>query len=111
MYGHVTANFIADYYGCDDPYMVTEMEEIAILNTAECFGMLDRVISLRAIVNMDMFLNDATPESTWGEYESFSEKVENDNDETLDIFEPAMQNILDTGSIIIDGILEGVFQE
>ena len=111
MYGHVTANFIADYYGCDDPYMVTEMEEIAILNTAECFGMLDRVISLRAIVNMDMFLNDATPESTWGEYESFSEKVENDNDETLDIFEPAMQNLLDTGSIIIDGILEGVFQE
>ena len=109
MYGHVTANFIAEYYECADPYMVTEMEEIAIFNTADCFGMLDRVISLRTIVNMDMFLNDATPESTWGEYESFNEKVENENDETLDIFEPAMHNLFDAGSIVIDGILDGTF--
>lgn len=110
-YGHVTANFIAEYYGCADPYMVTEMEEIAILNTAECFDMLDHVISLRTIVNLDMFLDGATPESTWGEYKSFNEKVENENDETLDIFEPAMHNLFDTGSIVIDGLLEGTIQE
>lgn len=109
IYGHVTANFIAEYYGCADPYMVTEMEEIAIFNTAECYDMLDRVVSLRTIVNMDLFLDDATPESTWGEYKSFSEKVENENDETLDIFEPAMQNLFDTGSIVIDAMLEGAF--
>ena len=107
IYGHVTANFIADYYGCPDPYLVTEMEEIAVANTAECFGMLDRVVSLRVIVNMDLFLDDETPESTWGEYTSFNEKVENENTETLDIFEPAMHNLLDTAGIVIDAILNG----
>ena len=60
----MTANFIAEYYECPDPYSVTEMEEIAIANTAECFDMLDRVISLRVIVNTDLFLDGETPEST-----------------------------------------------
>ena len=107
IYGHVTANFIANYYGCPDPYSVTEMEDIAIANTAECFDMLDRVIALRVVVNMDVFLNGETPESTWGEHTSFSEKVETDNTETLDIFEPAMYNLCDTAGIVIDAILEG----
>jgi hypothetical protein len=90
--------------------MVTEIEEVAIANTADCFGMLDRVISLRVIVNMDVFLNGATPESTWGEYKSYNEKVEEKNDETLDIFEPAMHNLFDTGSMIIDAILDDKLQ-
>ena len=110
IYGHVTAHFITEYYGCPDPYAVSEMEEIAIANASECFGMLDRVISLRVIVNMDLFLDDETPESTWGEYNSFSEKVENENSETLDIFEPAMHNLYDVASIVIDAILEGQLQ-
>ena len=76
IYGHVTASYIANYYACPDPYAVTEMEDIAVANTAACFDMLDRVVALRAIVNMD-------------------------------IFEPAMHNLLDAGSIIIDGILDG----
>lgn len=107
IYGHETAKYIADYYECPDPYMVTEMEDMAIANTAECFGLLDRVVSLRVIVNADVFLNGATPESTWGVYRSYNEKVEEENDETLDIFEPAMYNLLDTGSIVIDRMLEG----
>ena len=107
IYGHVTAKFIADYYGCRDPYMVTEMEEVAIANTAECFDMLDRLISLRVIVNMDVFMKGETPESTWGEHSSFNEKVENENTETLDIFVPAMHNLFDTGRIVIDAALEG----
>lgn len=53
IYGHTTADFISEYYECSDPYMVTEMEEIAIANTAECFGLLDRIISLRVIVNKE----------------------------------------------------------
>lgn len=109
VYGHETANFITEYYGCTDPYMVTEMEEIAIANTADCFGLLDRIISMRVIVNMDLFLDGATPESTWGEYKSFNEKVVEENNETLDIFEPAMHNLFDTGSLVVDGILEGSF--
>jgi purine nucleoside permease len=107
IYGHATADFIADYYGCPDPYSVTEMEEIAVANTAECFDLLDRLISLRVIVNMDVFLNGETPESTWGEYKSFSEKIENENTETLDIFEPAMHNLFDASSIVIDAALNG----
>ena len=107
VYGHATAEFISRFYNCPDPYMVTEMEEVAIANTADCFGMLDRIISLRVIVNMDVFLDGATPESTWGEYRSYNEKVEENNDETLDIFEPAMHNLFDTGSVVINEILEG----
>ena len=107
IYGHETAKYIVKYYGCPDPYSASEMEEIAIANTAECFGMLDRLISLRVIVNMDVFLDDQTPESTWGEDSSFNEKVADDNTETLDIFEPAMHNLFDTGSRIIDASLKG----
>ncbi|MDO5476569.1 MAG: hypothetical protein Q4F43_05585 [Eubacteriales bacterium] len=107
IYGHVTANFIAEYYECPDPYSVTEMEEVAIANTADCFGLLDRLISLRVVVNMDMFMNGETPESTWGEYTSFSEKIENENTETLDVFEPAMHNLYDVSSIVIDAVLDG----
>ncbi len=107
IYGHATANHIAEYYDCPDPYMASEMEEIAIANTAACYDMLDRVISLQIIVNMDLFMNGETPESTWGEYESYDEKVKEDNGETLDIFEPAMHNLSDTASIVIDALLAG----
>ncbi len=107
IYGHVTANYIAEYYGCPDPYAVTDMEEIAVANTADVFGMLDRLISLRVVVNPDLFINGATPESTWGEYRSFSDKVRDDNTETLDIFEPAMHNLCDTAGTVIDAILAG----
>ena len=110
IYGHETADFIAEYYGCPDPYMATEMEEIAIANTAACYDLLDRIISLRVIVNMDVFLNGATPESTWGVYDRFSKKVESENSETLDIFEPAMHNLYDTGAVVIDALLEGSLQ-
>ena len=109
LYGHATADFIAQYYKCPDPYAVTEMEEIAVANAAECFGLLDRLISLRVVVNMDVFLAGATPESTWGEYDSFSAKVQDENTETLDIFEPAMQNLADAGCLVIDSILAGDF--
>ena len=109
LYGHYTADFIAGYYGCAYPYMVTEMEETAIANAADCFDMRFRIISIRVIVNMDLFLEGETPESTWGEYTSFNDKVENENSETLDIFEPAMHNLFDTGSIVIDAILDGSF--
>ena len=107
IYGHATANYITKYYDCPDPYSATEMEEVAVANTADCFGMLDKLISLRVIVNMDVFMDGETPESTWGVYSGFNEKVENENTETLDIFEPAMHNLFDTASIVIDAILEG----
>ena len=60
---------------------------------------------------MDIFLDGATPESTWGEYDSYNNKVKEENSETLDIFEPAMYNLFDTGSIVIDSILDGTIGE
>ena len=104
--GQTTANYIAEYYKCPDPYMITETEEIAIMGTADSFGMLDRVISFRVIVNMDMFLNFQTPENLWGGHEGFKDNVDEDSTETLDIFEPGMQNLYDVASIVIDDILD-----
>ena len=83
------------------------MEEIGIMNAAECFGLKDRVISLRVIVNMDTFLNGETPERLWLGGTYFSDKVTEENSETLDIFVPGMENLFDIGKIIIDAILTG----
>jgi hypothetical protein len=33
--------------------------------------------------------------------------VENDNTETLDIFEPAMHNLFDTARVVIDAAIKG----
>ena len=108
--GHATADYIAKYYNCPDPYMSTEMEEIAILSAADSFGMLDRVISLRVVVNMDKFLYFQTPENLWGRHGGFTDNLDEDSTETLDIFEPAMQNLYDVASIVIDDILDGAEQ-
>ncbi len=102
---HENAGFIAEYYECPDQYAVTEMEEISIMNAAECFGLKDRVISLRVIVNMDTFLKGESPEQLWLGDSSFSGDAEEGTGETVDIFEPAMHNLFDVSSIVIDAIL------
>lgn len=104
---HENANFIAEYYECPDEYAVTEMEEIGIMNAAECFDLKDRVISLRVIVNMDTFLKGENPEMLWLEGTYFSDTVTEENSETVDIFEPGMKNLFDVGQIVIDAILAG----
>ena len=108
--GHTTANHIAEYYKCPDPYMTTETEEIGIMSVADDFGMLDRVLSFRVVVNMDKFLHFQTPENLWGGREGFIDNVHEDSTETLDIFEPAMHNLYDVASIVIDDILDGAKQ-
>jgi len=35
--------------------------------------------------------------------------VESSNEETLDIFEPGMYNLIDASAIVIDAILAGTF--
>ena len=107
IYGHHTAVSIAEYYSCPDPYMVTEMEEMAITNTANCFNMLDRIISLRVVVNMDTFLDGETPENSWIPHNIYSDKVTEDNSETADIFKTAMHNLFDVGTVVVDAILDG----
>lgn len=105
LYDHDKAIDICEHYGTEYPYAVTEMEDIAIADVAEKFGMLDRTIVLRASVNTDVFLDGRTPETTWGGDETFHELIEEDNVETLDIFEPAMWNLFSVGSAAIDYLL------
>lgn len=106
---HANAAFAAEYYGCDDKYAVTEMEEIAVMNAAECFGLENRVISLRVVVNSDTFLKGESPEQLWLDEKDFEETASAEKGETVDIFEPGMESLFDTGRIIIDAILAGEF--
>ena len=104
---HGNASFIAEYYECPDQYAVSEMEEIGIMNAAECFGLKDRVISLRVIVNMDTFLKGENPERLWLTGTDYGSRVTEENSETVDIFMPGMENLFDVGRIVIDAVLAG----
>ena len=84
-----------------------------MMNTAHCFDMQDRVISLRVVVNLDTFLKGESPAELWAadtEDTGFGDKVSEDNSETLDIFRPGMENLFDAGRIVIDAILAGELQ-
>ena len=95
-------------YECTDPYVTTEMEDVAVCEAARRLGMLDRLIVLRVSVNMDVFMNGATPESLWDpEYESSLKDA--NSPEAADIFETAMKNNFTAGSAVIDAILAGNF--
>ena len=104
---HENANYAVKYYECSDKYAVTEMEELGIMNAAECFDMADRVISLRVIVNMDTFLKGESPELLWLDGTYFRNMVKEENSETVDIFGPAMENLFDVSKIVVDAILSG----
>ena len=105
---HANALKMIEVYECPDPYVTTEMEDVAVCAAARRVGLLDRVIVLRVSVNMDVFVNGATPERLWDpEYDS-SLKDE-DSPEAADIFETAMKNNFTVGSAVIDAILAGNF--
>ena len=61
-YDHANALKMIRVYECTDPYVTTEMEDVAVCTAARWLGLLDRVIVLRVSVNMDVFMNGATPE-------------------------------------------------
>ena len=103
-HGHENALLMAETYQCPDPYVTTEMEDVAVARTAERMGMLDRLIILRDSVNMDVFMAGATPESLWGDGEM--PLSSEDSPEAADIFAAAMKNNFDVGRIIIDRILD-----
>ena len=104
---HTNAVAAAEYYKCPDSYAVSEMEEIAVMNTAECFDLQNRVISLRVVVNLDTFLKGESPEQLWHDDSDYASQVTEENSETVDIFEPGMENLFDAGQIVIDAILAG----
>ena len=106
MYDHSNAVLMCETYGAPDPFAVTEMEDMGIAVAADRMGMLDRVIVLRDSVNMDVFMNGASPESLWDEH--FDDALASeDSVESADIFATAMKNNFAVGKVIIDAILNG----
>lgn len=97
-------------YECPEPYVTTEMEDIAVCAAAKRMGMLDRVIVLRCSVNTDVFMLGNTPERLWNP-ESGQEATlaSEENVEAADIFATAMKNNFTVGSTVIDAILNGDF--
>ena len=105
---HQNALLITETYGCRDPFAITEMEDIAVGQAVTSFGLLERLIILRAGVNMDVLPSGVTPEMLWGA-ESDDHVASEESMESVDIFETAMQNCFATGKVLIDEILEGTF--
>ena len=106
LYDHENALLMTETYACPDPYALTEMEDAALAVVLDRLGMLDRYIIIRDSVNMDVFMNGATPESLWDP--NFDESLASESSvESADIFGTAMENNFKVGSVVIDAILEG----
>ena len=105
LYNHNEAIYICDSYGCKDAYAATEMEDIAVANVADKYNMLNRLVIIRVIVDEDTFMNGATPEKLW-DPDFVATIASNDSEESLGIFETAMENNFRVGKEIIDKILK-----
>ena len=105
-YGHQNALLVRETYGCPDPYAASEMEDVAICQAMDNFGMLDRLIILRDAVNMDVFTSGSTPESLWGP-KSEDELASDSSDESAGVFVPGTRNNFAVGKIVIQAILDG----
>lgn len=99
--GHRIAKKIAKYYGCEDEYLVSDMEDVAVARVLERFRLADRLIAIRVSVNLDCYMNGATPEKLWSTNCFESNMLEDDNDEGADIFDTAMHNLFTVGKEII----------
>lgn len=104
-YDHQNALLITETYGCRDPFVASEMEDIAVAQAMKQFGMLDRLIVLRVAVNMDGFPSGVTPETLWGSADDHV--ASEDSMESVDIFETAMRNGFTAGRALIDALLDG----
>ncbi len=104
-YDHENAKLMTEVYGCEDPFLTTEMEDIGVCQAAKRKGMLERLIVTRTSVNMDVFMKGMTPESLWIEDYDGMTLASDDNAEAADIFETAMENSFNVGSTIVDAIL------
>ena len=103
--GHQNAEAMIKVYGCADPYAVSEMEDIAVARAAKRLGYLDQLVDLRVSVNMDVFISGTTPERLWGT--SAADSIATDeSEESVDIFQTAMENNFKVGKIIIDDALK-----
>jgi purine nucleoside permease len=108
LHDHANALLITETYRCPDPYVCSEMEDVAVARAAERMGFLDHLIIIRDSTNMDEFMLGSTPETLWGNAEELSLATE-ENMEAADIFATAMKNNFKVGRIVIDQILKNQF--
>ena len=105
-YDHANAVLMTVTYQCPDPFALTEMEDVALAVAAERLGMLDRYIIIRDSVNMDVFMNGASPASLWDP--DFKQSLASEASvEAADIFATAMENNFKVGRVVVDAILNG----
>jgi purine nucleoside permease len=109
LYGEATAKYIVQTYGARDPYMLTEMEDVALATVAKRFGKLDRYLIIRDSVNMDVFMAGWTPMELWAPDLVDDTLASEDNAESADIFRLAMENNFKVGKVIVDAILGGIY--
>ena len=107
IYDHNNALLMTKTYECRDPFAATDMEDIAVALAVKRMNMLDRFIIIRDIVNMDVFMLNATPENFWGDINVTKQLSTKNNMEALDIFPTAMKNNFVVGNVIIKAILNG----
>ena len=106
IYDHQNALLMAKTYECEDPYAMTEMEDIAVAQAVKRCGMQDRLIILRVAVNIDVFPSDTTPEMLWAP-ETDDHVASSGSLESVDIFETGMKNCFVTGKVLVDSIRKG----
>ena len=85
-------------------FYMNEETGVGILVTGS--GKTAAGLSLMAVLSSDLFMDVDMPETLWMEDTNINQKFARNNTETLDIFEPAMHNLFDAASIVIDAILE-----
>lgn len=105
-YHHQNALLITETYQCEDPYAITEMEDVAVGQAVKRCGLLSRLIVLRASVNMDVFPAGVTPEMLW-DPKAEEHVASEESTESIDIFETAMRNCFVTGKELVDAVLRG----
>ena len=107
MHDHENALLVTETYGCPDPFATTEMEDVAVATAVKSMGLLDHFLIIRSSVNMDVFMQGATPESLWDLNYEEEFIASEDSVEAADIFETAMKNNYVVSKVVIDAALSG----
>jgi len=84
VWGTETANFISHTYGGQD-FMLTEMEDVAIADALNRFGLVGSYLIIRDSVNYSVFMKGASPLKLWGPEYLDKEWDDEDNIEAADI--------------------------
>jgi len=94
-------DYILSVYGVKYPYKVTEMEDVALGMVVTRFGMLDRFLTIRDIVDIDVHPPGVSVYDLWAQSSSSGQSYD------WGIFTQGMKNNYLVGKEIVDAILAG----